>query len=674
MDAWKRPIDGDNKCRIINGWGVYDADSSTGISLEIMRKDAHTDIDRVNHSGTDAEFTREAVRYILDCPQAKGEKTVKMVVHRPKEFTAFGSEWVQLLRKDSWANVTNEYEPYMFNKYGAKIPVFRASDNSENDDGPIVTPEDTMAVYMVVDDKGDYEVMYGNPFINTSYSTEGPAAADGSTGDRWVAVQFRETLLRVGSPWAECSSDALVAGSGSYEIGAIIPAFFGHPNLNLQEYIDFADDMATTEVPTRVVLEIFTDTVKNYTRSEAQDGSLPKVIHPLKDYTKCYEAGNACPEDHSVCRTSYCELDTWEYIIEQLHTNPLVKVLGAVGVDTVSSEYGELEGVSKTVDGFYFMVNSTLESKESLGANVISVHATGEPLTDRALMNVTDTYVTRISDNVGVWNPFSWYPHTPNTKWAAIIDDVSGDLPDGTSKMQSVVDTMFDRGYGWLGVTDQTGDVTSFGTRSTYNRALLAAIKAKKVSGATRRLDERQLETKTSTYSWGCDDTLYACSPICLKQTGPVTTIAGDELCAGQPMDPCKCKCYYNVEWVCDGAQVVCEASKGIERMRVGDLVCENRGTPKPTVESMVATRQAGECVPLEVARSQYPTQQCMDMWATPAPEQEADPTPYPAYVAPVQEGEQGVQEEQEEQGEQQQLVLDSFAPVAAFALAALLQ
>merc|ERR1719352_1798405 len=106
--------------------------------------------------------------------------------------------------------------------------------------------------------------------------------------------------------------------------------------------------------------------------------------------------------------------------------------------------------------------------------------------------------------------------------------------------------------------------------------------------------------------------------------------------------------------------------------MRVGDLVCENRGTPKPAVESMVATRQAGECVPLEVARSEYPTQQCMDMWATPPPEPEADPTPYPAYVAPVQEQEE---DQGQGQGVDVSVVLEeSFAPVTAFALAALLQ
>ena len=42
---------------------------------------------------------------------------------RPAALTAFGGEWVQLFPKDSWENTTNEYEPYTFNHYGAKIPL-----------------------------------------------------------------------------------------------------------------------------------------------------------------------------------------------------------------------------------------------------------------------------------------------------------------------------------------------------------------------------------------------------------------------------------------------------------------------------------------------------------------------------------------------------------------------
>ena len=37
--------------------------------------------------------------------------------------TEFGGEWIQAFPKDSWANVTNEYEPYTFNDYGSKIPL-----------------------------------------------------------------------------------------------------------------------------------------------------------------------------------------------------------------------------------------------------------------------------------------------------------------------------------------------------------------------------------------------------------------------------------------------------------------------------------------------------------------------------------------------------------------------
>ena len=57
-------------------------------------------------------------RYVLACPQTEGEKTVKFTITRPPDFTRFGAEWVQLFPKDSWTNVTNEYEPFTFNAYG----------------------------------------------------------------------------------------------------------------------------------------------------------------------------------------------------------------------------------------------------------------------------------------------------------------------------------------------------------------------------------------------------------------------------------------------------------------------------------------------------------------------------------------------------------------------------
>ena len=62
--------------------------------------------------------------------------------------------------------------------------------------------------------KTEKKVMYGNPNLKV--------------GDKWVAVQFRSTLLRVGTPWADCSADS-VRPSG---VGSIMPILFGGPNLN----------------------------------------------------------------------------------------------------------------------------------------------------------------------------------------------------------------------------------------------------------------------------------------------------------------------------------------------------------------------------------------------------------------------------------------------------------
>ena len=106
--------------------------------------------------------------------------------------TAFGGEWVQLFPKDSWENVTNEYEPFTFNHYGAKIPLpeFRATptglegdgDNADGSDGEGLSQQSAdgttteiagetgasadaattgyVNVYMEVSDDGDYEVPF----------------------------------------------------------------------------------------------------------------------------------------------------------------------------------------------------------------------------------------------------------------------------------------------------------------------------------------------------------------------------------------------------------------------------------------------------------------------------------------------------------------------------------
>ena len=112
--------------------------------------------------------------------------------------------------------------------------------------------------------------MYGNPYIKNE-------------GDKWVAVQFKQTLLRVGSPWAECTGTDI--GTSSYSLGMIAPILFGGPNLNSiallagnPSYLDVVSELTGVTVPVKVVLEIFNKDKKTYTDS-------------ITD-TQCYRVGS----------------------------------------------------------------------------------------------------------------------------------------------------------------------------------------------------------------------------------------------------------------------------------------------------------------------------------------------------------------------------------------------
>jgi hypothetical protein len=156
-------------------------------------------------------------------------------------------------------------------------------------------------------------------------------------------------------------------------------------------------------------------------------------------------------------------------------------------------------------------------------------------------------------------------------------------------------------------MTDEVG----FNTSSSYNTKLLEAIAAK----VGRRLQDRQLSTVT--YEWGCDDTGFHCTPVCLVQDGPITSIASASKCADAPVEPCKCKCYYDAAWVCSNGEVVCQATQGIETKIVGDLLCKTRGTPKPTFEAMSNQRQDGECERRPTTRGNFPIKECLKQWVT---------------------------------------------------------
>jgi hypothetical protein len=207
-------------------------------------------------------------------------------------------------------------------------------------------------------------------------------------------------------------------------------------------------------------------------------------------------------------------------------------------------------------------------------------------------------YVTLASSDLGLWSPFSWYPYVPPSKWAAIVTEATD---------TSAIATLFDRGYGWVYLTSETG----FETKSSITPAVLGAIEA---TSTTRRLQSRRLVE--SQPFWGCDDTLFACEPVCLKQMGAVTSKVSNTLCAGAPMDQCKCKCYHGAQWTCEGESVVCKARLGAGELEtVGDKVCEMRGAKKPA--STNELRIASECTPMTEMRGSSPAAECLAHWRT---------------------------------------------------------
>jgi hypothetical protein len=230
------------------------------------------------------------------------------------------------------------------------------------------------------------------------------------------------------------------------------------------------------------------------------------------------------------------------------------------------------------------------------------VAAIGAPLFDDSQVDEADVYVTLAASDLGLWNPFSWYPYVPPSKWAAIVTEAAD---------TSAIATLFDRGYGWVYLTSEGG----FDTKSSITADVLAAIEA---TATTRRLQARRLQA--SEPFWGCDDTLFECKPICMKKMGVTTTKVADSLCSSAPMDQCACQCFHEAQWSCDGESVICKAKFGAgELKKVGDKVCETRGAPKPA--STTELRVASTCEPVTEMRGSAPTEECLAQWATtPAP------------------------------------------------------
>merc|ERR1719238_1475211 len=292
-------------------------------------------------------------------------------------------------------------------------------------------------------------------------------------------------------------------------------------------------------------------------------------------------------------------MDVWKSLIADFKAAGTVTVLGSVDASTTVSQYSDL-----AMDGFYF--TDAVEA----GFTGTSVLALGSPLFDETAVDPATVYVTLASSDLGLWNPFSWYPYVSPQKWSAMVTDAAD---------VSAAATLFDRGYGYVYLTSESG----LETKSTIMTDLLTEIS----STATRRkLQSRRLEA--SAPFWGCDDTLFECKPICMKKTGVVTTKVSDTLCTAAPMDQCACKCYHEAAWHCDGESVVCKAKFGAgELQTVGDKVCETRGAPKP--KSTAELRVAAACEPVTEMRGSAPTEECLAQWGTPAPvdEEPAEPT-----------------------------------------------
>jgi hypothetical protein len=619
-------IDPDGICNVDdNGYSNIDmsAISDAAISVTISTKGDYTDHAGVFHGATQGTLTDRTGtdgRYILACPQTAGQKTVKITLSRPAAYgghiingtDAFLAEWVQLFPKDSWTKVAEAFEPYTHNVHGSVIPLqeFRATTSEQNaQDAPIY---DLFHVYMEVSGEGDFELKFGNPFL--TYNA--------GNGDNWIAFEFKRSLLRVGSPWAQCSGST--AGTADYTgVGSIIPAYFGHPYNNRESYELLISELAGVTVPVKVILQMFGPDIEIWTKgAEDADGN-PTVT--------CYPAGTLCPTASplpSACKADNCIYNRWVTLISDIKAAAAdVTILGfvetkealesckatsivcptrsdaAIEADIASYKDVGTAFPASAFDGFYFnqvggsaaaLADVTAIAEAQSGFTVMGL---GEPLFDTTKLDKADVWVTlSVGDaDIGVWTPYSWYPSASPFKWSSMVHGV----PFG--RIAPTAAALLDRGYGYiyLSTAEDFGSYPTNGTTPPMKK-LYESLG----SPGTRKRALRRLSEDDEYYFWGCDDTLFKCTPVCLEQIGVVTAIAADSKCTGAPIDQCACECYYSVAWSCRDGAVVCVATKGVEQMVVGDLVCSSRGTAKPSA-----------CEETPVAYGDYPVNDCIIQW-----------------------------------------------------------
>merc|ERR1719238_2624505 len=108
------------------------------------------------------------------------------------------------------------------------------------------------------------------------------------------------------------------------------------------------------------------------------------------------------------------------------------------------------------MDGFYFTGPAPVVEA---GYSGFSVVALGSPLFDEAAVGSASVFVTLASSDIGIWNPFSWYPYESPSKWAAIVTKATD---------SSAVAALVDRGYGYVYLTSEVG----FDTKSTITASL----------------------------------------------------------------------------------------------------------------------------------------------------------------------------------------------------------
>merc|ERR1719262_341723 len=295
---------------------------------------------------------------------------------------------------------------------------------------------DEVNFFMEVSETGDYELRYANPNIKVGAEK------------KWVAVEFKSTILRVGTPWADCSGNDDTLQNARYDVGIIMPVLFGHPNLHSKSLSlreGFADydaiiaDLKDVSVPVKVVLEI-------YNAQHAIMGNGRRYTDSADD-GQCYKAGTDCPENHFVCKPEYCEIDVWRKIIGDFKSaSPKVEVLGSINPGTTTTMYTDkFKAACATksnvaciaLDGFYFAQGVSVEA--GLGS-LTTVSVTGQPLFDASAMNDATVHVTLTdtASKLGVWTPYSWYPSIQPQKWAAIVTDAS--LTHDTSKDHTIPD------------------------------------------------------------------------------------------------------------------------------------------------------------------------------------------------------------------------------------------